>query len=288
VRLRERTLLFGDSKSLVGVLTEPAEGGVADRPAVVFLNAGILHRVGPNRLHVRLARVLAEEGLASLRFDHSGIGDSRPRGGGISFARAACDETRQAMDLLAASCGARSFVLAGICSGADNALRAASQDQRVAGAVLIEAYTVPGRGFLVYSYRDKILSLRSWWRLLRGKSELLNEVAPARPETRAEPPPEEPRPETVLPSRAALVADVGRLVERGVRLCLVYAETSPAYYNYRVLLRRPLRRARPGQVRVEVLRDTDHVFTPLDVQERLVEAIRQFCLGVGEGEAAAG
>jgi pimeloyl-ACP methyl ester carboxylesterase len=282
-------MLFGEAKSLVGVVTEP-EGDATSRPAVLFLNAGVLHRVGPNRVHVRLARTLAEVGFPSLRFDLSGLGDSRPRRTHTSYVRAMVDETRQAMDVLAKTRGVRSFVLAGICSGADNALRAALEDERVCGAILIEVYTVPSRGFTVYSYRGKLLSPRSWWRLLRGRSELLTSRRPPTepaatrpdrpPEETVSPPAEPPLIESVLPSRSELVASVRRLVDRGTRLCLVYAATSPAYFNYRVLLRRPLRRARRDQVRLEVLHRTDHVFTPLDVQQRLVDVIRDWCLAL--------
>jgi len=100
--LRERTLLFGDGKSLVGIITEPPPSDeVLARPAVILLNAGLLHRIGPNRVHVRLARRLAEAGFVVMRFDYSGIGDSRPRTDDTPFARSALAETRQCMDVLA-------------------------------------------------------------------------------------------------------------------------------------------------------------------------------------------
>jgi len=285
--VRERAMLFGDAKSLVGVVTDP-EGDATSHPAVLFLNAGVLHRVGPNRVHVRLARTLAQAGLLSLRFDQSGLGDSRPRRSRTYYVRAMVDETRQAMDVLASTRGVTSFVLAGICSGADNALRATVEDERVCGAILIEPYTVPSRGFAMYSYRGKLLRPRSWWRLLRGRSELLSSVRPppppaatppVRPPAEAESPPVEASAiESVLPSRGELVASARRLVDRGTRLCFVYAATSPAYFNYRMLLRRTLGRARRGQVRVEVLHRTDHVFTPLDVQQRLIGVVRDWCV----------
>ena len=45
----------------------------------VFLSAGLLHRVGPHGLHVRLARELAQMGFSSLRVDLAGTGDSPPQ-----------------------------------------------------------------------------------------------------------------------------------------------------------------------------------------------------------------
>ncbi len=70
--VREQALLLGAWRSLVGVLSTTASGLEAtDRPAVVILNSGIIHRVGANRMHVLLARTLAEKWHTVLRFDSS-------------------------------------------------------------------------------------------------------------------------------------------------------------------------------------------------------------------------
>ena len=284
--MKERALLFGERKSLVGVITEPATPPPPERPAVLFLNAGVVHRVGPNRIHVRLARELARHGLLSMRFDFSGLGDSRPRADPTPFAQAAVAETRQAMDVLASTRGARSFVLVGICSGADNALRAAGHDGRVAGAVLIEPYTIPAPAFVLYQYRRKILDPRSWWRLLRGRSEVLGTMRERRAEEAAPraaqapvAPVREPALDSIVPSAEEFVRQVHALVERGTGLCLIYSSESPAYFNYLSLLRRKLRPARAaGRVRLRVLKRTDHTFTPLDVQEELMRTVRDWAL----------
>ena len=64
---------FGPDEQLVGILTHPE---AASSTAVTILNAGVLHRIGPHRLHVLLARRLAELGFHALRLDLGGIGDS--------------------------------------------------------------------------------------------------------------------------------------------------------------------------------------------------------------------
>src|SRR5688500_20259796 len=71
--LRERAIRFGSGERLVGILTDPADGEDAQRPTAVFVTAGMLHRVGPNRLYVTLARRLARLGVPSMRFDLSEI-----------------------------------------------------------------------------------------------------------------------------------------------------------------------------------------------------------------------
>jgi hypothetical protein len=291
--MRERALLFGDHKSLVGIVTEPAAGERrADRPAVLLLNAGVLHRAGPNRLYVRLARRLAAAGHLVLRFDASGIGDSRARTDGMPFARSTVREARQAMDLLASSHGARRFVLAGLGSGADNAVRIAGDDARVVGLALLEPYAVPSPGHLVRSYRSRFLSPRSWWRLLSGRSELWSALK-RRP---AEPPPAPPAeapappadaPEMLVPSEAAYAEQLASLARRNLDLCLVYSAGNPAHYHYRTRFRRALRAARgQGTTRVEVLPRTDHAFTPLDTQEALLRALCDWAAGAGRAAVA--
>jgi hypothetical protein len=41
-----------------------------------MFNMGANHRIGPRRINVKLARVLAARGVSSLRFDLGGVGDS--------------------------------------------------------------------------------------------------------------------------------------------------------------------------------------------------------------------
>ena len=58
--MTEEAVLFGTTQSLVGILSQPPrEEAPRGLPAVILLNAGIVHRVGPNRLYVRMARELA-------------------------------------------------------------------------------------------------------------------------------------------------------------------------------------------------------------------------------------
>src|SRR5690606_3214765 len=119
----ERAIALGVEANLIGILSEP-EGALpasasptrTPRPVVIFLNAGVLHRVGPHRLHVNLARRLAARGLSSLRLDLSGIGDSRSVPGSLAFRDSAVADARAAMDQLGAELGAQRFILFGLCS----------------------------------------------------------------------------------------------------------------------------------------------------------------------------
>ncbi len=271
--MTEKALLFGRGKSLVGVLTEPGAKALPDAPALVLLNAGVLHRVGPNRLHVQLARALAEAGFASLRFDLSGVGDSRARKGARSFASAVEEDVRDALDLLQATTGADRFAAMGICSGADNALRVATVDHRIAGVVLVDGYNLATVGYGLQVYRERLLSPRSWGRLLLGQSEvwtgLQQAFAPGTWERATQ-----ARVSTALPAEGDYVAQVGALADRGTEVLLAYTGGSPAEFNYRRLLQHRVPRwGSRDKIRVVHFDDSDHVFTLRTNQRRLVALV---------------
>jgi hypothetical protein len=136
----EDVMRFGDAGQLVGIVARP-EHALAAAPAVVILNAGVLHRVGPHRLHVVLARRLAALGVSSLRLDLGGIGDSVASSDATTFRESAVADTRLAL----AGFGAKHYVIFGVCAGADNALATAAVDDRVAGIVLVDPYVYKNR-----------------------------------------------------------------------------------------------------------------------------------------------
>lgn len=173
--MRERAIRFG-SNAMIGVLTEPdTDQRLADAPAVVFLNAGLLHRVGACRFHVRTARALAPAGFTSLRFDFSGNGDTEPRKDGMPFEQAAVAEAQEAMSYLEKARGAKSFVLIGLCSGADMAYETALVDTRVEAIGQLDAYVYRTWRYYVHRYGPRLLRAESWRNVLtRSVRKLLN------------------------------------------------------------------------------------------------------------------
>jgi pimeloyl-ACP methyl ester carboxylesterase len=176
--VREQALLLGRQQSLVGVLApgNPQPDRI-ERPYVVMLNAGIIHRVGPNRLHVELARLLAAQGFSSLRFDLSGIGDSEKRTDGLTLLEASLADVREVLDWLEASRGAGSFILLGLCSGADHALLHAGSDPRVAGVVLLDPSIPRTRGYYLRHYGRRLLKASSWWNFAGALPRLVSRSA---------------------------------------------------------------------------------------------------------------
>ena len=166
---RERLVQFGVDDHLIGTLTEPAgtSGEVAGAApcGVIFLNSGVIHRIGPHRVHVKLARAVAEDGLPSLRLDLTGLGDSgRTRATDGMLAQVSRD-IRSAIDLLQAQTGVQRVVLAGICSGAEYGYQYAPDDDRVAGLVMVDGYSFANRRTQLLRWGLRLRTLT--WPVLR-------------------------------------------------------------------------------------------------------------------------
>lgn len=181
---REEALMFGAGSQLLGILCEPDERQEArTSDAVIFLNVGSNHRVGSNRMYVKMARTLAAHGITSLRFDVSGIGDSISTAGieNRLYAKEAIFDAQAAMDALKDHREAERFFLVGLCSGAYLAFQTAHADPRVAGQVLINSQTFHWKDgdTLEVSLRKNYRSTRFyttemwnpqvWGRVLRGE-----------------------------------------------------------------------------------------------------------------------
>lgn len=166
--MKERVVSFGPNKSLSGIVTEPANANEAS-PTVVLLNAGIVHRVGPFRLNVNLARKLAEQGVRSLRFDLSGLGESRVRAGKMAAADRALLDVSDAFEFLESKYQSHEFVLMGLCSGAFNAHRVATRDARVKGAVFMDGIAFPTFGYRLHRCFLRFLKPRFWRNFFKRK-----------------------------------------------------------------------------------------------------------------------
>ncbi len=156
-------------EQLAGVLHVP-ERLATDR-GVLLVVGGPQYRVGSHRQFVLLARALAADGIATLRFDHRGIGDSD----GASRAFSDLDaDIRSAVDhLLASVPQLRSVAIWGLCDAASAALLYAQHDPRVSRLVLLNPWVRdPGaqaRAFLRTYYLRRVVSAEFWRSLFSGK-----------------------------------------------------------------------------------------------------------------------
>ena len=274
--MRERAIKVGRTTPLAGVLAEPNQPAVAaGRPAILILNSGILHHAGASRLHVQLARALADEGYFVLRFDFSGIGDSEARRDTLSFAESAVAETREAMDWLAEKKGATSFVLAGLCSGADMAFNVSLVDPRVTGVIQLDAYAYRTRGYWIRHYGPRLLSPAAWAGLVRRKLAALRPkaaaVAPATPEERDADNTAVIEYRRRFPPRDQVAEQLRALVQRQVRLWFVFSGGQEEHINHAAQYKAAFPDVNFGdRARVDYVATADHLFTRLDDQRWLV------------------
>lgn len=146
--MTEEPLQFGDGGRLFGILTrsDTQTTGVSKNSVFVFINAGLLHRPGPHRLHVRLARELAKKGIHSLRIDIGGLGDSLAPPG-VLYPESVTVDFADVLELLQSEFEDASITLFGLCAGADNAIRLAIDSSRVRGMVLLDPVCDMDEGF---------------------------------------------------------------------------------------------------------------------------------------------
>jgi len=161
----EEIVQFGPKKGLMGILTE-AENSSAHLPTFIFVNSGLLHRIGPFRVYVSLSRKLAKFGYHSMRIDLSGKGDSLTRKNSATLSENVKQDIKDAMDYLQNTKGIEQFVICGICTGADNSYDIGFNDDRVVGIIPIDGYAYPTLGFKFRHYAPKLINVDSWVNLI--------------------------------------------------------------------------------------------------------------------------
>lgn len=292
--MNEKVIQFGTFKTLTGVVTEPEKE--AGLPAVVLLNAGLIHRIGPNRVYVKLARRLAGHGYRVMRIDLSGIGDSLPRPDHLPIEKSTIDDTVQALDYLAATYGTQRFLVMGHCAGAFHSFRSACQDGRIEGVVMMnpdggEADWVEydrkrklARYYQNYYGQRKPFAKETWKRLLGGdihlgnvlgnllRNILWNRVAALSFKLKSRllpsPPSEADR------ALFTVEATLRKLPEVSTRLLLVYSEGATSLERTRYRVDRALKQlGGSGRLALRLIPHADHTFTLLESQEQLIQEI---------------
>lgn len=168
----ERALAFEcRGEQLVGVLSRPAAPGPIAPLALLILVGGPQYRAGSHRQFVQLARALAGAGMACLRFDYRGMGDS-------SGPQRAFDEVREDVDAgVAALCAAapevERCVVWGLCDAASAAMMFATANPRVAGIVAVNPWVRSTASLATatvkHYYRGRLLQAELWRKILGGR-----------------------------------------------------------------------------------------------------------------------
>ena len=261
--MQERAFRFGRARHLVGVAGVPPPAA-SETVGVIVLNAGLVHRIGPFRLHVEMTRRLNASGYPTLRFDLSTIGDSAASGESQTRKQQICADVGDAMKLLGEQAACKRFVLIGLCSGSQSAHMVACSDPNVAGAVFLDGYAYRTLGYHLRYYLPRLLDMKRWLRMLSrrrktqdGSGEPAFTVAP-------------------LP-QAVVRADLAGMLDRGLKLCLIYSGGISRYFNHARQFRECFGGvvSRPG-ISTRFLKEADHTYILTGDRNRLLDSVERW------------
>lgn len=202
---------------LFGIMTKPA--GACSDTAFIIINAGLLHRVGPLRLYVDIARCIAEYGFPSIRLDQSGKGDSDARRG-IPLAEATIADVTAAAEHLKRETGATRFVVGGLCSGADDALLIASEIAGLRGLFMFDGYSPKTMRYYLRFYGSRLFSARAW--LTSTRSVLGSSAATGKGTGSLR----------NWSTRSEMIKRYRNLVDQGIEILAIYTRGARRFYNY--------------------------------------------------------
>jgi alpha-beta hydrolase superfamily lysophospholipase len=273
---RETATHLDVDRVLFGVVSEPAE---TVRDVVLLLNSGTIHHIGPSRLYVDIARACAARGIAAIRMDLSGVGDSGLRPGekeNSPYADSARTDVRQAVEFASRRFPGARLHLLGLCSGAYHALKAAVAGHALCSVVVVNPLTYfwkPGMSldyadFQVTSetnrYARSSRSLSSWIKLLRGRVDLANaaRVFAKRFQVRARHTLRELARLAGIRLQDDLAAELRAIERRRILQYFVFSASDP---GHTMLLEQGGRIVRQltkrGRMNISIVQGADHTFT---------------------------
>jgi pimeloyl-ACP methyl ester carboxylesterase len=281
--------------ALFAVHCRPARESGDDKPLVLLLNSGSNHQVGPNRLYVTLARLLAAGGIESLRLDLPGLGETPAIEGddeNLPYPPNPVQAMQQAVDAL--DPGDRPLILVGLCSGAYHGFLGAIELRAdIREVILINPLTfyweqgmqledAPSASYGEWSwYQQSLRDPDRWKRLLSGRINpwpiavsvarrllLKQKILLRRVLERFEP----RQPNRITPS---LRNSLRKIEDRGIHLSLLFSETDPGLAIIRDQADRQLQAMRKrGTAEMLLIRQADHTLSRRHARLQLVAWLR--------------
>lgn len=155
----------------IGIVHLPVQAAAR---GVLFIVGGPQYRVGSHRQFVLLARALAAAGIAAMRFDSRGMGDSEGAAGEPEPAEHLMPDIGAAIGAFAIHAPeVTEFVLCGLCDGASAALMYAPADPRVRGLVLLNPWVGSAAGaartVLRHHYQRRLRDPEFWRKIAAGR-----------------------------------------------------------------------------------------------------------------------
>jgi alpha-beta hydrolase superfamily lysophospholipase len=289
--ITERPVFIDANPLLFGIVAEPRRDEIRRR-AVVLLNAGVDYHIGASRMYVTLARQWARRGYVVLRLDLGGIGDSATGADCPDdevFPPEAIANISSAIGFLRKRYGVRDITLAGLCSGAYHALRAAAAPLPINRILMVNPQNFFWKAGMTLDqlqlvevvhnpgvYRERMFSLAAWKRLLSGRVNIWRIVLIY-----------VQRPLLLMEStcrdiarrlRIHLPRDLGRELEeiaaRGIQAVFVFARGEPGIGLLKLQGGSAVGRLGP-RCKVRVIEGGDHIFSQSGPRSRMEKVLSE-------------
>jgi pimeloyl-ACP methyl ester carboxylesterase len=289
--LTEHPVFIPAEAMLFGIVTQPAPDEKRRR-AVILLNAGADHHIGASRVYVSLARRWGARGYFVLRLDLAGLGDSATRPGCTPnevFPPGALADIASAIEYMRVQYGVHDVTLAGLCSGAYHALRAAVAALPVHRILLVNPQNYFWKEGMTLNelqlvevvhnpgvYRQRMFSLAAWRRVIRGDVNIgrIVTIYLKRPMLAAESLLREGARWLRMPLAEDLGRELEELVARGVRVAFVFARGEPGIALLKLQAGSAVKRL-GERYRMRILERGDHVFTQSGPREVMEEVLSE-------------
>lgn len=172
----EKAVVFPcGSEGLIAIVNRPQ---LPSPRGVLVIVGGPQYRAGSHRQFTLLCRALSGQGIASMRVDYRGMGDSL--GTMRNFESIDADIRAASDQFFIEVPELREIVIWGLCDAASAALMCAHRDERVKGLVLLNPWvrTVEGlaKTQIKHYYWSRLRSFAFWRKVGRGDFALVNSI----------------------------------------------------------------------------------------------------------------
>ncbi|MFT7185566.1 MAG: dienelactone hydrolase [Pseudohongiellaceae bacterium] len=226
--MQEYIQRFGKHKNLYGILTQP--NNTNNKPCIMIINAGSVHKAGPFGLHVDLARYFANKGYTCFRFDLSGQGESAKLPTELTRSQQIVEDMEGALDCLEQQHQQTDVIAFGLCTGAENAHKIAVQDKRIKGVIWLDGYAYITPKF----HRTRLISklLKPTTLVKSIYKRLFVKVTTTKPQNNVALSSDEDSFVWKLPEINSYRHDMSILAANNTQCLYIYSGGAHAYYNH--------------------------------------------------------
>jgi hypothetical protein len=296
--MKESIINFGKYNNLLGIITEPSIRK-SNSQIILLLNAGLVYRIGTNRINVKIARELAKSGYISFRFDFPGIGDrSKITVNNESCKSSYCNSCVEAMDFIEKTYGENKFIVIGLCNGANIGFETAIFDSRITGIFSINGLikTVNFEKHMAKAYFTITMRLylknifipQKWLHLFRGENSILSGLrakimslfSGKSVKTEVQ---ESDYSELNEINDYDVINKYESMINRGVNIFFLFSSGSNIYEVYKSTIGRKLKKyCKQGKIILETTRDVDHTYTPVWSQNLILDRVNNWLMSTFE------